>query len=137
MTRNVINIASTPPTRSGRCLAAAGGTTNQPVDDGDSGRGWGIDPGPHGARGGGATRGGCGDQPGGSGNDGSDGGGVHCQPFGSISELLGWKVIRSPAGAAGIILQNLVGDGSWITAGDLPISWKRCLATAAIETLVF
>jgi hypothetical protein len=51
--------------------------------------------------------------------------------------LVGWNVIKSPAGAAGIILQNAVGDGSWITDGDLPISWIRCLATAAIETLVF
>jgi hypothetical protein len=51
--------------------------------------------------------------------------------------LVEWKLIDSPAGAAGIIPQIAFGDGSWITAGDLPISWKRSLATAAIETLVF
>jgi len=103
------------------------------VDDGEIGLGWGVEPDTQPERGGSAA-GGCGDQPCGTENEGSDG--LHCQAFGSVSGL-DWKVIKSPAGAAGIILQNAVGDGSWITAGDLAISWKRPLAIAAGETLVF
>src|SRR3954466_10218972 len=54
-TRSVIKRASTPPTRSGRCVPAAGGATTHPVDDGEIGLGWGVEPDTQPERGGSAA----------------------------------------------------------------------------------